>query len=125
MSTDPLPPEQPAPAPAPDQSSLTAPSKDDKTMAMLCHIGLGVLSSFLVPLIIWLIKKDQSKFVNDQGKESLNFGITLFIGHVIGGATICFTFGLLNLAVYLAGIVFGIIAGMAANRGELYRYPIN
>ena len=91
-------------------------------MAMLCHLG-GALLGFLVPLIIWLIKKDQSKFVDDQGKEALNFHITLLIGHVIGGVLICFTFGLINFAVWVLGIVFGIIGAMAANRGERYRYP--
>jgi uncharacterized protein len=117
MSTDPLPPEQPAPAP----TSLTEPSKDDRTMAMLAHIG-GILS-FLPPLIIWLMKKDKSKFVDDQGKEALNFQITLVIGYLIGGALACFTFGISLIAVWVVSIVFCIMAGMAANRGELYRYP--
>src|SRR5712692_9143515 len=51
---------------------------EEKTMAMLCHL-LGIVTWFLGALIIWLIKKDQSKFVDDQGKETLKFQLTLFI----------------------------------------------
>jgi uncharacterized protein len=98
-------------------------TQDERTMAMLCHLG-GVIGSFLIPLIIWLIKKDQSKFVDDQGKEALNFHITMFIGYIIGGATACFTFGLLIVAVWVLSVVFSIIGGLAAQRGEVYRYPI-
>ncbi|HTL31303.1 MAG TPA: DUF4870 domain-containing protein, partial [Tepidisphaeraceae bacterium] len=46
------------------------PDKDSKTMALLCHL-LPIFTGFLGPLIIWLIKKDSSPFVDDQGKESL------------------------------------------------------
>ena len=63
----------------PPSPSTTPPSiestPDDRTMALVCHIG-GAVGSFLIPLIIWLIKKDQSKFVDDQGKEVINFHIT-------------------------------------------------
>ncbi len=96
---------------------------DDRTMGMLCHL-LGILLGFLGPLIIWLMKKDTSPFVNDQGKEALNFQITLLIGYVIGGATmfVCVGF-ILTPLVWLAGVVFGIMGAMAANKGEVYRYP--
>ena len=93
-------------------------------MGMLCHL-LGAIMGFIGPLIIWLIKKDQSKFVDDQGKEALNFHIVLLIGHVIGGATMCLTFGLINVAVGLVGLIFGIIGGLEANKGVAYRYPFN
>ena len=101
-----------------------APSKDDQTMAMLAHL-LGILIGFLGPLIIWLIKKDQSPFVDDQGKEALNFQITLIIGYVIGGATsvICIGFVILP-AVWIAGLILAIMGAMAASKGEAYRYPL-
>jgi uncharacterized protein len=119
MSTDPLPPEQPAP------TSLTESSKDDRTMAMLCHLG-GILLSFLVPLIIWLMKKDQSKFVDDQGKEALNFQLTLVIGYALATVLTCVTFGfgiVIFPVVGIVSLIFGIMGGLAANRGERYRYP--
>ncbi len=100
-----------------------APTKDDCTMAMFAHLG-GIITGFIIPLIIWLIKKDQSKFVDDQGKEALNFQLTLLIGDVIGWATLMFCVGLIVLlAVYVVRIIFGIMAGIAANKGQTYRYP--
>jgi uncharacterized Tic20 family protein len=116
MSNEPL---EPAPQTSPVPMETTS---DDRTMAMLCHLG-GILG-FLIPLIVWLIKKDQSRFVDDQGKEAINFHLTMLIGHAIGGATICITFGLINLAVWVISLVFSIIGGMEANKGVRYRYPI-
>src|SRR6516165_6132874 len=115
---------QPAPTPAPKPGVPAIESTpDDRTMAMLCHL-IGGLAGFIVPLIIWLIKKDQSRFVDDQGKEALNFHLTMLIGHVVAGVTICFTAGMLNMAVYVLSIVFSIIGAMESNKGVAYRYPI-
>jgi uncharacterized Tic20 family protein len=113
---------QPAPDPKVQLPSIDS-TPDDRTMAMLCHL-LGGFGGFIVPLIIWLIKKDQSRFVDDQGKEALNFHLTMLIGHVVAGVTICFTAGMLNMAVYVLSIVFSIIGAMESNKGVAYRYPI-
>jgi uncharacterized protein len=112
----------PEPTPGPEPLAPIDSTPDDRTMAMLCHIG-GAFG-FIIPLIIWMIKKDQSRFVDDQGKEALNFHLTMLIGHVIGGVTICFTFGLLNLAVVVVALVFSILGGLEANKGVRYRYPV-
>ena len=98
--------------------------KDSRTMAMLAHI-LGALIGFLGPLVIWLLKKDQSAFVDSQAKEALNFQLTLLIGYLIAGATACFTFGALIPVVWLVGLILGIMGGMEANKGVDYRYPFN
>jgi len=99
------------------------PTSDDKTMGMLCHL-LGILTWFIGPLIIWAIKKDQSPFVNDQGKEALNFQITLFLAYFIGGITACVFVGFfIILIAWVCALVFGIMGAIAANRGEAYRYP--
>jgi len=117
------PPEPPLPQSqatvAPTPAELTA---EDKQMGMLCHL-LGVLLGFVGPLIIWLIKKDQSKFVDSQGKEALNFHLTLLIGHVIGAATSCVTLGIINMVLWVVGLVFGIMGTIEANKGNEYRYP--
>ncbi len=117
MASEPIP---PSTEPSPVEISSTS---DDRTMALLCHIG-GIVTGFLVPLIIWLIKKDQSKFVDDQGKEALNFQITLVIAHAVAGLAICFHFGLVNLALWVFTIVYGILAAVAAQKGQAYRYPL-
>ncbi|HZY89334.1 MAG TPA: DUF4870 domain-containing protein [Gemmataceae bacterium] len=124
-----LPPEKPhydEALPAEERTSaLSIPSNsEERQMGLFCHLG-GALLGFLVPLIIWVMKKDTSKFLDDQGKEALNFQLTLLIGHFVAGLTICFTFGSLNGTLWLLGLIFGIMGGQAANKGEVYRYPIN
>lgn len=112
----------PEPPPNTDPSVPIDSTQDDRTMALLCHIG-GAFG-FIVPLIIWIVKKEQSRFVDDQGKEALNFHLTVLIAHLIGGVTICFTFGLINIAVMVVALIFSIMGGMEANKGVRYRYPM-
>ena len=95
--------------------------KDACNMAMLAHL-LGALMGFLGPLIIWLMKKDESEFVDDQGKEALNFQLTMLILHIVASALTC---GLGALITYPLGLIFGIIGAMKAKDGERYRYPFN
>jgi uncharacterized Tic20 family protein len=106
---------------APVDPGAIAPA--DRQMAMLAHL-LGILG-FIGPLIIWLVKKDQSKFIDDQGKEALNFHLTMLIGYVIGGATSFFCIGFLIIpVVFVISVIFSIIGAMKANEGIAYRYPV-
>ncbi len=99
--------------------------------AMLCH--LTALSTFIgipfgniiIPLIIWLVKKDEFPFVDEQGKESLNFQISMTIYGIIAGL-LCFIFiGFILLPVIVvADIVLIIIATVKTNDGVSYKYPI-
>ena len=108
-----------------------AENQQERTMAMLCHLlafaGLVVppFGHILGPLIVWLMKKDTSELVNDQGKESLNFQISLTIYGLV--ATIpLFMIGLpiaISLLVVF-GVVMVIMASIKANEGERYRYPL-
>lgn len=94
-------------------------------MAMLSHL-LGALVGFVVPLIIWLVKKDAMPFVDDQAREALNFQITVLIVFVACGilATVTCGFGaFLFFPVWVADLIFGIMAAMKANEGIVYRYP--
>jgi uncharacterized protein len=110
-----------APPPPPSGSA----PQEDRTIALLTHLS-GIVASFIVPLIIWLINKDnpQKSWLTDQSKEALNFQITLIIVYIIGIIlTIILIGALINLLAWVACIVFCIIAGVAANKGENYRYP--
>ena len=100
-------------------------SKDAMSMAMLCHL-LAIFTGFLGPLIIWLIKKEDAPFVDDHGKEALNFQITVLIAMVVSGflTLACIGFVLMPV-VWTVNIVFCIIAAIKANRGESYRYPLS
>lgn len=108
----------------PTQSSDPgAPTNDERNLAMLAHL-LGIVSQWLGPLLIWLIKKDSSEFVNDQGKEALNFQITVFIAAIVCGLLTLVVVGCFLLPVVLiANIVFCIMGAMAAGKGQRYRYP--
>jgi hypothetical protein len=118
-------------------AGLGQPSKDARTWAMLGHltslIGFLIpLANIIAPLVIWLIKKDEHEFVDDQGKESLNFQITMTIVSlvllVLGfvGSFVCigFIFFLLLIPLGIAVLVFVIIAAIKSNEGERYRYPM-
>jgi uncharacterized Tic20 family protein len=103
-----------------------AASQEDRTLAMITHIS-GILLGFLVPLIIWLVNKDKPEkaFINDQSKEALNFQITLFIAHVAAGILWFILIGmLLTFIIWIASVVLMIMAGLKANNGEAYRYPL-
>jgi uncharacterized Tic20 family protein len=104
---------------------------DDKQWAMLAQLG-GILG-FIPPLIIWLVFKDRGPLTNQEGKESLNFQITVAIFvvglYIIGTITafifIGFLFYFLAWAVQIIGVIFAIIAGVKVNQGGTYRYFFN
>jgi uncharacterized Tic20 family protein len=100
-------------------------SNDDKNMAMLCHV-LAIFTLFLGPLIIWMIKKDESPFVDHHGKEALNFQLTMLIAWVASGFLIfaCIGFVLLPI-IGIVDLVLCILAAIKASSGVEYRYPIN
>ncbi len=115
--------DEPQATDSPETNDSGSPSKDARTMAMLAHL-LGIVLGFLGPLIIWLIKKDDEPFVDDQGKEALNFQITLMIVYVVCAATSCFIVPIfIALAAWVAAVILSIMAGLKANEGETYRYP--
>lgn len=105
-----------------DSTPEYTPTGDEKTIAMLSHL-ITFVSSFLGPLIIYLIKKDESKFVAEHAKESLNFQITIFIIGVVMAITII---GILFIWILgIIALVFAIVAAIKANDGKLYRYPFS
>jgi uncharacterized protein len=105
------------------------PNKDERTLAMLCHLlalcGYVVpFGNIIGPLVLWMMKKDELPLVDDQGKESLNFQITMTIVAVVCALTLCIGVGVVLLPIVaVVEIVFIIIAAMKANGGEAYRYP--
>ena len=102
---------------------------------MLIHL-LGLVSGFIGPLILWLARKDSSVFLDHQGKEALNFQITIMIvlfgSSIIGTGLSFLTLGIAALLliplsiVYLVLILVWEITGcIRANRGEWYTYPMS
>lgn len=111
-------------------SGSPMPTQDEKTMGLLAHMGT-ILANFVglgfaVPLVLMLTKGKESSFIRAHSVESLNFQITVFIAAVISSITICVGIGVILLPVVgIAALVFSIIAGLKANEGQLYKYPVN
>ncbi|TAL85734.1 MAG: DUF4870 domain-containing protein [Rhodanobacter sp.] len=124
---------------APQPAGLATP--EEHQWAMFAHLSalVGALLTgalgggwgcFIGPLVIWLVKKDTMPFVNDQGKEALNFNITVAMVFVILALFSIMTLGIglliaipLWVVVGVAWLVFTIIAAIKANEGVAYRYP--
>ena len=118
----------PGAAPAPLSQS------DERLWATLVHVG-GIIIGFISPLIGYLVLKDRSAFAREHTATALNFQITLAIAHVanfilgiiLNIVTLGFWFlvqVLITIALYVVNIVFSILAAMAANKGQPYRYPL-
>jgi uncharacterized Tic20 family protein len=109
---------------------VAGPTSDERTWAMLCHLCIIGQMFFPVlvvgPLLIWLIKGDQMPFVKEQGKEAINFQITLFLAGLVATALVFVLIGWLLLAVlWVYAIVAGVIATMKVKEGVPYRYGLN
>lgn len=117
--------EKPAERPAGEvQPAGVKSTPDENSIAMLAHL-LALFTGFVGPLIIWLMKKDESDFVNEQGKEALNFGISLTIYYSVAVPSLIVVIGFLLLpAVGIFALVNIIRAAIAANKGERFRYPL-
>ena len=109
---------------APPPPSGSAP-QEDRTIALLTHLS-GIIAGFIVPLIIWLINKDkpEKSWLTDSSVEALNFQITIAIAYVICIVlSVIIIGGLLMPIVWIINLIFCILGGVAANKGENYRYP--
>ena len=101
----------------------------EKQLGMLCHLlafsGLIIpCGSILGPLVLWLLKKNESSFVDDQGKESLNFQITVLLAGIVSFILCFVVIGfILALAVAVAWIIYTILGAIKASEGVAYRYP--
>ncbi len=134
-------PSNPPPVPSQPEAPLSHPSgisADERQWAMLAHLSAllgyvltGSVGGFLGPLIVWMMKKDTMPFVDQQGKEALNFSISICIAFAL---LIAFTVGTLGFGIILTlpaffvvaiyALVFTIIASVKANEGVPYRYPV-
>ncbi|MBT2503944.1 DUF4870 domain-containing protein [Curtobacterium sp. ISL-83] len=98
---------------------------DQRLWATLTHIG-GIFSNFVAPLVAYLVLRDRGAFVREHTRAALNFHLTMAIAYVAGTILSIVVIGLFIIwAAGIVSIVFGIIAAVAANRGQLYRYPLS
>ena len=102
-----------------------------RTWTALCHASalLGVFLHFpghvLAPLIVWLLKRDESPEIDAHGKEALNFQISMLIYNAVAAVFCLVLIGFLILPLlWILNAVFVIIAAIRASDGRLYRYPM-
>ena len=107
------------------------PSMDERTWALFAHLSAlaGFVFPFgnlLGPLIVWQVKKNEMPFVDEQGKEALNFQITVTLAAIVCFVLMVVVIGFFLLfAVGIAALVLTIIGGIKANAGEHYEYPFS
>ena len=105
--------------------------KDEKLWGMLCHLSVFSgyiipLGNIIAPLVIWLVKKDESDYVNYHGIQALNFQISILIYAIVSALLVFIFIGVLMLIVVVVfNIVMIIIAAIKANQGEKYKYPLS
>ena len=131
--------------------------KDERTWGVLIHLA-GIIGTMLLksvggiiaPLALWLIKRNESTFIDDQGKEALNFQISValvstalgIIGNIQEGIWSMSNFvfrrayfsldmtdwgiiSVLLLIVWIGNIIYSVSGAMKANSGIPYRYPFS
>jgi hypothetical protein len=112
-----------------EQLPLPKPSQEVRQWAMFCHLSalLGIWIPFgtlIGPLILWQMKREMDPFIDAQGKEALNFQLTVAIAATISFFLILVLVGFFLLGLIAIGaLVLTIIAGVKANDGVPYRYP--
>ena len=105
--------------------------REDKPLAVASHV-LGIITSFIGPLIIYFVSDESKSFAKENAAKALNFQIPITIAYIIAsvlGVILTFIIGfigtLLQLIVFVYSAIFSIKAAMAVNNGEDFEYPIN
>ena len=116
----------------------TGPSTDSKNWAMGVHLTalagafMGGVGSWVGPLVIWIIKREEDPFVAEHAREGLNFNITMAILVAVAFVLAFLTLGIGLIVIVPVGVVIAILwlvwtiqATVAASRGQMYRYPLS
>ena len=123
--TEPEQPVQAEPVVEPVAEELPKPGKDACTMAMLAHL-LAIFTGFIGPLIMYLIKKDEDRFIAFHSLQALYWELAILVGLVVFGFLSVFLccFAVPGMGIGVVGIVFNILTLIKANNGEWAEYPV-
>ncbi|MGB5873326.1 MAG: DUF4870 domain-containing protein [Bacteroidota bacterium] len=121
---------QPKPEePSPTQTPVN--KRDENMWAMFCHLStfagllVPMVGNIVGPLVIWSVKKDEFPLVNDQGKEALNFQISMTIYYIGAIVLTIVVIGVpILIGLFLFDIIITIVAMVKAGEGVAYRYPL-
>ncbi len=104
---------------------------NERMWAMFCHLSAFAgfiipFGSIIGPLVVWSIKKDQYPLVDDQGKEALNFNISMIIYYLASFILILVIVGIpLLIALFFYNLIITVVASIRANDGVRFRYPLS
>lgn len=105
----------------PDQEKITA---DDRNLAVLAHIGT-LFGWLIVPLVVWLVKKDESNFIAEHAKQSINFQLSMMIYITVSIMLVFLVVGIFTLiGLAFFSIWVTIVATVEAGKGKPYKYPL-
>jgi len=120
----------PLPPRAPEEFSKPPIGREDRNWAMACHLSalsgyFTFFGFFLGPLLVWLFKKEGHPLVDDQGKEALNFQLSLVVYYIAAGLLVLVLVGIpLLIALAVFQLVETVIASVKAKEGVPFRYPL-
>lgn len=110
----------------------TVMEKDARQWATIIHLSAlaGLLGNgvgfVIVPLVIWLLKKNDHPFIDEQGKEAVNFQITMMLAFFVSLVLAIVLIGYVLMAIVgLMAVIFPILAAMKTSEGRSYRYPLS
>lgn len=109
----------------PPPPDLPPVQSNDRIWIIFCHLSLLLGIGFILPLIVYLVKKQDSPVVAENAREALNFHISVYLYGIVA-FVLCFVligFVLLPVVV-IWGLVYSIIATLSASEGKFYRYPL-
>lgn len=115
----------PSPGANPPVYGAPAPLDDAHTRQWAGFAHLGGILGFVPPLVIWLVYRERSAFVDQEAKKALNFQLTALIGYIAAfvlNTVVPFT-GFLDFAIWVVAIIFSVQGYQAVQRGQAYRYP--
>lgn len=104
---------------------------DEKNWAMACHLSafsayIGIpFGHILGPLLVWMLKRDTSEYINEAGKKALNFNLAMTIYLIVAGLLCFVLIGIpIVVALVIAQVILTIIASVKTSNGEVYEYPM-
>lgn len=100
------------------------PSTDDKLLIILCHLSAFLGAGIILPLVVYLVKKNETGVTAEHAKEVLNFHLSLLVYALVSLLLVLAGIGvLLMAAIGIGSVVLAIVAAVKASEGVLYRYP--
>jgi len=101
------------------------PNTDEKLWIVFCHLSLFIGLPFLLPLVVYLIKKQDSPATAEHAREALNFHISLLIYSMVSALLTFVLIGIpLLFIIGIGSLVCAVIASIKASEGGFYRYPL-